>query len=212
MSVDALVPEVRGALAVSSSYDDEKIPALIRRTVNRLLRDYHFPKAVVQEQFSSLVEGQTVFDLPSGFKKELEFRLYDPDTLTFTDPLVKRENFQLPYPTGAPHFYWLQGTQLVLDTPLTSSMTGFQGLLWYESMDAGVNEDWLTADFPDAVFYLSVTRGCAEFRKPEVMQIYGPLWQDEQQSLAIYLNELEWNNIEVNMKQAHRPAIERYPR
>ena len=211
MSVDALVPEVRGALAVSSSYDDEKIPALIRRCINRLLRDYHFPKAVKRQDFLNLPLNANSFGLPVGFKKELEFRLYDPVSGTYSDPLVKRERFQLAYPSGAPHYYWLQGTTLMIDTPLNASYTGFSGFLWYESMDTASNEDWMTTDFPDAVFYLSVVRGCAEFRKPEVMQTYAPLWQDEQTSLAIYLNELEWNNSQINMKEARGWPAERYP-
>lgn len=211
MSVDALVPEVRGALAVSASYDDEKIPALIRRTINRLLRDYHFPKAVKRQDTVDLAEGAYSFTLPAGFKKELEIRLYDPVGKAWTDPFVKREKFQLPYPSGAPHFYWLEGTTLVLDTPLAVSYAGFTSFLWYESMDSASNEDWMTTDFPDAVLYLSVVRGCAEFRKPEVMQAFGPLWQDEQQSLAIYLNELEWNNADIRMREPVAPPPARYP-
>lgn len=212
MDVDSMVPLVRSALAVSQSYDDEKIPDLIRRTINRLLRDYHFPKAVRRTDFV-LAEGDFSFALPDGFKKELEFRLFDPTTVSWTDPLVKADSFQLPYPSGAPYYYWLQGTELVIDTPIDASRAGFSGVLWFESMDTDSNESWLCDDFPDSVMYFSIVRGAAEFRKPEVMQTYGPLWQDEQGSLAIYLNELEWNNVVV--MQRSTPALNynpRYPR
>jgi hypothetical protein len=213
MSVDALVPEVRGALAVSSSFDDEKIPALIRRSVNRLLRDYHFPKAVQRIPFSPLADGDQQFTLPAGFKKELEIRLNDPSDNSWSDPLKKVQGFALPYPGPVhPRSYWIEGTQLWIDTPIDSARAGFGLIMWAETMDAVNNEDWLTEDYADAVFYFSVVRGCAEFRKPEVMQTYGPLWQDEQASLAIYLNELEWQNSEINMREAQRTGHLRYPK
>lgn len=211
MSVDALVPDVQSALAVNSSYADEKIPALIRRTITRLLRDYHFPKAVLREDYTNLFLNSQEFTLPDGFKKELEFRLYDPVSLAYTDPLKKRERFQLPYPDGSPTFYWLQGTKLIIDTPLDASRVGFSAFLWYESMSAALNEDWLTEDFPDAVIYFSAVRGAAEFRKPEVMQIYAPLWDDEKTSLAIYTAELEWNNADIRMREPAGYPSERYP-
>ena len=211
MSVDALTPEVRSALGVSESYDDEKIPALIRRSINRLLRDYHFPKAVKRQDFTNLLLGSKEFTLPDGFKKELEFRLYDPSDESYTDPLSKKERFQLPYPDGGPKFYWLEGLKLVIDTPLDLARVGFSAFLWYESMDWLTNEDWMTEDFEGAVYHFSVVRGAAEFRKPEVAQIYASLWADERESLAIYLNELEWNNADIRMREARGFPSERYP-
>jgi len=211
MTVDEMVPLVRSALGVSSSYDDEKIPDLIRRNINRLLRDYHFPKSVKRVSFTNAAAGDYRFQLPDGFKKELEVRYFNPADNTWSDPLTKRERFQLPYPSGTPYYYWLEGLYLVVDTPYPTSMVGFSTFVWAETMDAESNEDWLCTDFPDAVQYLSVTRGAAEFRKPEVMQIYAPLWQDEQQSLAIYLNELEWNKMDARMREAVSPITSRYP-
>jgi hypothetical protein len=211
MDVDSMVPLVRSALAVSSSYDDEKIPDLIRRTINRLLRDYHFPKAVRKLEFPALIAGDTEFALPDGFKKELEFRLFNPLDDSYTDPLTKKEGFQLPYPDGSPTYYWLEGTKLVIDTPLDSTRAGFSAFLWYESMDSASNEDWLCNDFPDSVMYFSVLRGAAEFRKPEVAQIYSQLWADERQSLAVYANELEWNNAVIYQREARGFPSERYP-
>lgn len=211
MSVDLLVPTVRQMLAVSSSYDEETIPDLIRRTITRLLRDYNFPKAVQEEVFTNLFLDTKEFTLPDGFKRELEFRIYDPTTESWTDPLRKRQGFQLPYASGYPYYYWLQGTKLIIDTAFPADMVGFSAYLWYQSMSATVNEDWLTEDFPDAVIYASVVRGAAEMRKPEVMQAFAPLWTDEQTSLAIYLNELEWNNSDIRMREARGYPDERYP-
>ena len=90
-------------------------------------------------------------------------------------------------------------------------MVGYHTYIWAETMDAASNEDWMTTDFPDAVLLFAVTRGSAQFRKPEVMAAYAQLWADERESLAIYLNELEWNNADIRMREARPPAIERYP-
>ncbi len=212
MSVDALVPVVRSALGVSASYDDEKIPALIRRTINRLLRDYHFPKSVRKATFGPALLGDFQFPLPVGFKQELELRYYDPVGTSWSDPLRKKQGFQLPYPTGVPYYYWLEGTNLVVDTPYSAAMIGYSTFLWYESMDAEGNEDWLITDYEDSVFLASVVKGCAEFRKPDVMQTYGALWTDERQSLAQFLEELNWNNSEIYMREAKRGSGPRYPR
>jgi hypothetical protein len=206
-----LVPRVRKALAVSSSYEDTDIPDLISETINRLLRDYHFPKAVAKASFNGALLGDREFVLPAGFKKELEVRYQDPSDGSYSDPLRKREGFQLPYPSGVPYYYWLEGNKLVVDTPYPQSMVGFNTFVWYESMDVASNEAWITADFAAAVRLFSIVRGAAEFRKPEVAQVYGALWQDEQASLAIYLNELEWNNAQINMREARSVPRERYP-
>lgn len=206
-----MVPLVRSALGVSSSYDDEKIPDLVRRTINRLLRDYHFPKAVKRQDFTNLFLDSQEFTLPDGFKKELEFRLFNPADETYTDPLEKKDSFQLPSALAAPTYYWLEGTKLIIDTPLDSARVGFSAFLWYESMDVASNEDWICNDFPDSVLYFSVVRGAAEFRKPEVAQVYGALWADERESLAIYTAELEWNNVAIYQREARRIPMERYP-
>jgi hypothetical protein len=126
-----------------------------------------------------------------GFKKEGMVRLYDPASTSWTDPLKKKDSFALPCLSDLLEFYWLEGQELWLDTPVDVAQVGLQVIVWAESMDAESNEDWLTVDFPDAVLYVSVVRGAAEFRKTEVAQLYSALWTDERESLAIYLNELE---------------------
>lgn len=211
MTIEALVPRVRKALGVNSSYDADEIPGLIRDACNRLLRDYHFPKSVKKQDYLALAEGTNGFALPAGFKQELEIRYFDPSDGSYSDPLRKREGFRLPYPSGVPYYYWLEGTNLRIDTPFSAAMTGFNAYIWYESMDVDGNL-WITDDFAPAVRYLAITRGCAEFRKPEVMQTYAPLWQDEQTSLAIYTEELRWNNAEINMREARGYPSCRYPR
>lgn len=212
MTFEEMVVRVRKALGVSSSYDDEDIPLLIRGAENRLLRDYHFPKSVQREEFLNLFLNSQEFTLPVGFKKELRVGFHDPVGMTWSDPgLEKAIGFQLPYPDDGPRRYWLEGIKLWIDTPLPSSMVGYTLQIWYENMDAETNEPWLLVDFPDSVFYRSVINGAPQFRKSEVLEAFTPLWQDEMTSLAIYLNELEWNNVAVNMREARPTPIERYP-
>jgi hypothetical protein len=211
MSVAALVPNVRIALGVSSSYDDEIIPALIRRCILRLLRDYHFPKSVVRADITPLTLDQQSIALPAGFKKELRVQFYNPSDTEWSEPLTKVTGFQRPYPDGSPRHYWLEGTSLWLDTPLTGGWETYTLQLFYESTLVSAHENWFTEDFEDAVFTYSVFRGSAEMRKPEVTQIYGPLWNDERTSLAIYAHELEWGNVEMLMRAPRARPSERYP-
>lgn len=211
MSVDALVPRVRKALGVSSSYDTDDIPALIRGTINRLLRDYNFPKSVLRTDFTNLLLNSQEYTLPAGFKRELAVQFYDPIKVEWSDPLLKSEGFRRPYPDTYPHHYWLQGLKLITDNKLPSDMVGYTLQLYYQSMLATANEDWITVDFEEAVRIFSVMRGAAEYRKPEIATIYMALWTDERESLAIYLNELEWNNTQIMMREAREAPAERYP-
>lgn len=213
MSVDALVPRVRKALGVSASYDDEEIPALIRSAINRLLRDYNFPKSVMRFEIPNTFLNTQEITLPAGFKRELAVQFTNPAAVpqTWSEPLEKKEGFQLPYPSGYPHFYWLEGQKLWLDTPTPADMVGYTFQLFYQSMLPEDNEDWITVDFEDSVRILSIVRGAMDYRKPDVLQGYSALWSDERESLAIYLNELEWNNVRVNMREARPAAAERYP-
>jgi hypothetical protein len=227
MSVATLTPRVREACGVSTSYDDETIPALIRRCIQRLLRDYHFPKSVRRLDYDFTLD-QIAYPLPAGFKKELSVQWYDSNGEgSWSDPLNKSNGFRRPQPDNFPRWYWLQGTDLVLDTPVTSLMNTFTLQLYYESMlvedvlfddgttitvlEAG-NESWFTTDFEDVLYYFAMTRAAAEFRKPEVAQTFAPLWQEEAASLAIYTNELEWGNVRMQAMEPRRLPQERYPR
>jgi hypothetical protein len=219
MSVASLTPRVREACGVSTAYDDETIPALIRRCIRRLLRDYHFPKSVRQLNYDTIL-GQGSFTLPVGFKKELGVQWYDPSGEgSWSDPLSKAPGFRLPQPDSIARWYWLQGLDLMIDTPVADTlMNDFVLQLFYESLlvetvgeELG-NEDWFTEDFDDVLFYCAVVKGAVEFRKPEVAQAFSPLYAEEITSLAIYTNELEWSNVRVQMMEPRRFSTERYPR
>lgn len=225
MTVETLTPRVREALGVSSSYDTETIPAAIRRAMKRLLRDYHFPKAISTVTWKTtavdpepaLIPGQQVFPLPKGFKKDMTVIYSQPGESVFdikySAPLKKLEGFRAPNSGDwSAKYYWLQGQNMVIDKWLTELPTDPLGLtLIYEGWDVEVNESWFCEDFEDVLYLLTVYRTAAEFRKPEVMKAYAPLWAEEQQSLAIYTNELEWDNIDVMMREATWQPTERYP-
>lgn len=236
MTVEALVPKVRKALGVSSAYDSEDIPDLIRSSIGRLLRDYNFPKSVSRYYLGSggtadgtngtlLALGDQSFALPAGFKRDGMLRFYDPSDQTWSDPLEKREGFVLPaelyadvvsvtpYSSSAiTKRFWLEGLTLWLDLAIDTDGVGKQLVMWYQSQAVDTtSEAWMTDDFESAVKYLSIMRGAVDFRKPDVAKDYAELWADEQTSLAIYLNELEWGNVVMMQRERRTATLSRYP-
>jgi hypothetical protein len=216
MSVASLTPRVRTALGVSDSYDAEEIPAAIRRSIQRLLRDYHFPKMVKKHEWALSALEQQEFALPAGFKKDLQVRLYDfahasIEDRKWSEPLRKLQSFTLPPRDRRPRHYWLEGVNLVLDTPVTDLFLNYKLQLYYESQDLASNESWITADFEDTIFYMTCARYAIELQKPETAQSFAVLWEDERASLAIYLNELEFNNYDILMHAPGEGSQDRYP-
>lgn len=216
MTVASLTPRVRTALSVSNSYDAEEIPAAIRRSISRLLRDYHFPKMVRLHEYALSTLEQQAFTLPAGFKKDLQVRLYDEDHISYADrkwsePLRKLGSFTLPPRDRVPRHYWLQGLDLMLDTPVEEVFLNYKLQLYYESQDLAFNESWIVADFEDTIFYMTCARYAIELQKPEVAQAFSDLWDDERTSLAVYLNELEFNNYDILMHAPGEADHSRYP-
>jgi len=227
MTVETLVPRVREALGVSNSYDETTLPAAIRRAERRLLRDYNFPKSIKRRNWwtdavpveDRLGVGQFAFKLPTGMKRDLGV-IYrspgtnPPHTTGWTDPLKKLEGFRAPNTASDAfaRYYWLEGDMLVVDKPLYTLPVEVVHLeLTYQSWDVVENEPWLIEDFEDVIFILTVYRAAAEMRKPEVMQAYAALWQEEVVSLATYVNELEYDNLYMMMREARARHDERYP-
>lgn len=210
MQIEALVPRVRNGLGVAASYDNIEIPDLIRSAIRRLLRDYNFPKSK-QRAIYTLALGDQGFDLPVGFKNVGSVRFYNPIDITWSEPLKRYEQFRLPQQQGLTSGYWIEGQQLWIDSVIEEDGVDKQLVLFYQDQSVELNYDWLTDNFEDAVAYLAITRGAGEMRKDEVMKMFAPLWTDEQTSLAIYLNELEWDHVEILMKEAMRDPKLRYP-
>lgn len=226
MTVEKLTPRVREALGVSSSYDAETIPFAIRRAIRRLLRDYHFPKSVATYTWKTtnvppepvLGLKQQSFPLPKGFKKDMMVIYSQPGMnptadVYYSEPLKKLEGFRAPNNGDwAAKYYWLEGQNFVIDKYLYTMPAEALGLsLVYESWDVSLNEKWICDDFEDVIFLLAVYRTAAEMRKPEVMKAFAPLWQEEQASIAIYANELEFDGLNVMQREAVWVHRERYP-
>lgn len=212
MTVATLTPRIREALGVAAGYDAETIPAAIRRSILSLLRDYNFPKSLKRKVFEGLEPGQQTFRLPLGFRKLLQVRFHEPAAMAWGDPLLRREGFVPPAGDGIPRRYWLEGTKLTLDVALSAGYERAQLLLFYQSQSVEDNEDWMTEDFEDVLFVMTVYWEAATMRKPEVQNAFAQLWAEKQRGLAIYLNELEFDGLEMVMREQRWGGGERYPR
>ena len=200
MALVDLVERVRSALSVSADYDAQ-IEAGIKSAGRRLLRDYNFPKQIVKLTYPLVAAGSQYLALPADFKKPLGVRLsqFEEATTFWSEPLTRAEVFKLPSPDGVPRHYWVEGTNLWFDTAMPQD--GLDVVLWYQSSSWDDNAAWLLADQEDTLFYFAMTRLAPEMRKKEVFEVFAPLWSDERQSLAIYLNELEWDDVTILMRE-----------
>lgn len=207
-----LVTRIREGLSLDESYEDSIIPAGLARVANRLLRDYHFPWAVARETYSSLSTGQQTYSLPTGFKKELHLRFYDTADECWTDALLKREGFTLPNSDNTPKYYWLEDGNLHTDIKIPAEAAANTELvLWYESMSWDFNKWWMIDRFEDLLYTFAVFRIAAERGKKEIAEIFGALWADDRMGLAIYLNELQFDNSIFMQREAKVNTAERYP-
>jgi hypothetical protein len=210
-------------LGLNASYDATIIPALVTRQARKLLRDYNFQKSLTRQTYAApqVVATYPSFDLPAGAGKILGLRFNDPTNNTWSDMLKRRESFVLPNvdPTWqsvdgivdlSQRRYWQEGTKLYLAEPIDASLTGLNLVLWYQTVEPA-SATWIYDDFEDVLFTLSVYRGAAENRKPEVQQAYQALWAEDMQSLAIYLNELEFDNLEMVQREERTVYRDRYP-
>ena len=212
MSLATLTPRVREALGLSASYDATIIPSLITRCARRFLRDYNFPKSMLR-QTTPMTEGLQSWVVPSGLGKILDVRYANPTDGTFSDALRRREGFSFPVQGDmSSHRWWLDGTIINISNPATADMQA-QGVtvqMTYQTIEPA-SATWIYDDFEDVLFTFAVYRGAAENRKPEVQQVFGQLWAEDMQSLAIYLNELEYDNLEMVQREERPKWRERYP-
>lgn len=214
MSALTLLSErLQERLGVDSSYLASDIPNGVSRCVKRLLRDYHFPKSVRTEIWKNVSPGQQVYTLPADFKKDLMVTFQDTSDVVpvYTNPLKKREGFTLANQDQVPRYYWLQGNDLWTDIAIPSGTTKTHLIAAYESNDVGYNLEWMVQDMEDVLFSFTMFRLSSEFGKPELAQVYVALWTEDQRSLAIYLNELEFGNMEMMMRASTPGHSPRYP-
>lgn len=202
-------------LGVDSSYLDHDIPSTVQRCMLKLLRDYNFPKALATVVYDDddLEVDQQEYPLPDFVKKVLQVWFSDQESGTpvYGEPLLRREHFVLPDADGVSRYYWQAGTSLWTDIKLSAPITNIALNVVYQSNSPVANLGWLLDDFEDILFSLCMFRLSAELSKAELANTWAALWQEDQRSLAIYTNELEFGNIEMLMRGARPPATDRYP-
>lgn len=207
------VQTLRERLQLDDSYTTD-IARSVQRIVVRWLRDYNFPKAVRLETFEDVAEGTNSFALPTDFKKPVLVLFSDdtdPDDVAYSDPLLRREGFVRANADGVPRYYWMVGSTLYVDVPMPADSPNTNLLLYYLSNDVAANIDWLLGDFPDVLFTFCMFRLSSEYGKPELAQIYAALWQEDIKSLAIFVNELNYDQLEMVMHAGTPQFRERYP-
>lgn len=208
MTIAAMVPVVREALGVSSSYDNVTIPAGIRRAIAFMLRTWSFPQALETSNFP-IADGASQIALPvTGVGKIRAVRIKDA-TSTLFKRLRRTLVGELPHTQG-PVYYWQEGNVLKFDTAIDG--VGYSADVWYNSTDVDAADPWITADFEDIVFTLSTMRLAQDLRKPEVQATFAQTWQEQVPTLAQYLNEVEFNDLDIRMQPEINPntPAERY--
>jgi len=84
--------------------------------------------------------------------------------------------------------------------------------VWYQSIDADVNESWLSTTYQDALEHLAGMKLALKRRKKEAAEIYNQLWQQDIAILARFTSELEFSDMDMGMGDpSDMPAIDRYP-
>ena len=205
-----LVPRVREALKVSSAYDADTIPAIIGDAIRFLLRGWDFPLTRTRWDSAAipLAPATPSIALPAGFKKPYAVKLL----VTQNNELLQKDlprgaEDALPSAYG-PQSYSIVGGTLYLDTPMYEPNYFIR--LWYKSILLASAEPWITTDYADTVFVRSVYGGANELSKPEVLQAYSPLWQEQVMQLGQSLVEDDYSDSEVIMRPEHQNRPPRY--
>lgn len=201
-------------LRVDDSYLDTDLPASVRRLLKTLLRDYHFPKSIRKSVWADIAEGNQSYTLPDDFKKPILLCFMDSSgtETVFGDKLTRAEGFVRPDTDGVPRQYWLEGLTLWTDVTVPSNSPNTGLVLVYESNDPDYNLGWMLNDFEDVFFTYCMSRLSAELNKTELAQTWIPLWQSDKVAFAIYLNELEFEGMQLMMRPpAAQDLRGRYP-
>lgn len=203
-----MVPSLRETLAVSSAYDDTTILPGLRRAAAFLLRTYNFPKSLTLFTSAALAIAAKEVVLPvNNLGTVVVVRL----TKAGPPAIYKRLRKTLiaePPRVGGPQFYWLQGNKLVLDTPMAEA--GWVLEVWYHNTDPVAAEAWLSGEFEDILFTRAVVNLALDLRKPEVYQAYNSIWSEQVPTLATYLNEVEFNDLDIRMGPMNSEVTPRY--
>lgn len=211
-----LVPDVREALGVGSA-KDSVVQAGLERNARYLLRNYNFPESLTYYASSTLADSATGFALPVAPAAVGKIKAVRLKLTSESPPLYKRlrrrEESVLPT-EGGPIYWYRLGANIAFDTPLVRNPVSetYVGELWYQTVSIATAESWLSDTYRDCLFHRTAYELAPLLRKPEAQQVFSALWQEDQVILASYLNELEFQDLDLRLGEHEVPAlIERYP-
>lgn len=197
-----MVPAVRETLGVSSGYDASTILPGIRRAAVFLLRTYTFPKALTVFTSPALALKAKVVPLPPADVGKIKaVTLFDAAGENYKR--LRKTLVGEPSRADGPVYYWQEGANVVLDTPLGEADHTLR--VHYMNVNPTTNEDWMSTEFEDTLHVLSIQRLALDLRKPEVAQAFSAIWQEHVPTLATYLNELEFNDLDLRMMPELQP-------
>lgn len=215
MTYISIRDDIKAALGVGDA-NDAILLSGVKRAGRYLLRNFNFPQSLIYFQTDALAADADEIDLDSGTGKILGVRLKfdDGSGESETNPLYsvmrRREPSVLPV-LGGPSLFWRTDQTLKFDRGVPDE-SSYYVEIWYQSVDLTVTESWLTCDYEDVMFNLGAKYCCPLVHKPELLPMYDSLWQESQAMLAVYLNELEWENYSLRMGNDEPLVVaERYP-
>lgn len=210
MPYSDLLPDIREALGVTSAHD-ASITRGITRAAQHLLRNYNFRESI-RVAIDSVELGLSSISIPAdaGKIKAIRLRALSAGAYVYRR-LRRREEGQLPQRAEVgPRYYWVENGLIRLDTAMPQE--GHQYELWYQSIDPVYMETFLSTTYADVLLHRVVYELAPTKRKPEAMQVYSALWQEDMAVLANYLQELEFGDLEMRMGgDEYSPSLERYP-
>lgn len=209
--------EIIAAAGVTSAHNTI-VTAAITRAAKWLLRNYNFPESLTYvakpDSPDYLTEDEYTVTLPSSCGKIKGVRLARVDITdsSFLDYMVirRKEETYIDETTGSQLWYTRVGDTLSLSKPMDNDYYKLQ--LWYQTVSTSAMETALSGTYGDVLFHLGMLRAAPTLHKPELIGVYAPLWQQDQDTLARYLNEIEWENMDFAAGDSLPITLtERYP-
>ena len=210
MAYGDILQDLREGLAVSASYDGRLMRG-ITNAARSLLRAYNFREALRRADVAMLPNTRN-FVLPPDAGKIKSVRMYINEGGTFSyKRLRRREEGTLPYYNG-PTFYWIEGGQGLMDSPMPHDAVGYRMEVWYQTDDPVVAEPWLSTKYADVLEHKAGAEQAIKLRKTEAFQLYSALWQEDVAILGRYIPELEFGDMDLSMGDTQREyVLDRYP-
>jgi len=204
-----IIEDLREGLGVSAQYDSRLLRA-IQSSARQLLIAYNFRDSVRKAVTAIAANAQSVvLPVDAGKVKAVRLHVLDGGVHLYKR-LRRREEGQLPV-YGGPNFYYTEGLNIILDSPMPSDAIGYEVEIWYQSIDPTVNETWLSGKYPHVLEHLTGAQHALKLRKPEAAQMYGSMWSLDVEVLGRYLPELDFSDSDLSMGENRTVMLERYP-